>query len=246
MRRSLIAISMFLAGCLCLARAQDMSLMGVGGNINTGGLIPYAVTVLYNNGAVHTSGSTVATTADSPKNSLLVVICSNESPDSALTGVTTSPANTFMQAAQSTTTSGYYNTAIYYSANLSADFPSGSTITCAASGHSYAIAAFSVNDNNASPLDKNASSTVNSTTVSISTGTLSAAKEAVFATSSWSVGISSFSEASGFTQITGSPTTYNSAGYDVAYKATSSTGSVTYNPSNATTNNIAAAIASFQ
>lgn len=162
--------------------------------------------------------------------------------------------NTYTLAVRQKSASGNFTDEIWYKENASA-VSSGATITATLSASTtggFGFAAYAAQVSGiatSSSLDKTASSNTNSTSPSVSTGTLSQSSEIVFASSSVNAGgnTCAYTEASGFTNLF---KLYSQSQEDcaVAYQIVSSTSSVTYNPSwsNSGGNGMETMVASFK
>lgn len=186
------------------------------------------------------SGSSITTTVDAPVGSLIIVAIL--SPQSTVTNVTDSAGNSYSKAIASTTTTGYSTSSIWYCNNSSIDLPSGGTITVTlSSGNYYAVAAKT--SGAIGGLDLTNTTLVNSTSLSLSTGTLNQSTEVVFGMISNFEGSTSFVESANFTTLV---TAYDQANLlDLAYDVVSATTSVTYAPSWTGTVHVSGVIASF-
>lgn len=128
---------------------------------------------------------------------------------------------------------------------ITSSLPTNSTFTFSGVGGHYFLEA--VSSNASGGTDKTSTSNVVlGTTVTTSTGTLSQAKELVLAGIFWTVNPSSgFTEPSGFTTLTTGSVEQNGQG-DFAYHISSTTSSVTYNPTWTGNSTGTAFIASFK
>lgn len=232
MRRALFVISLFLIACLCLARAQDMSLTGVGGSISNPSGNNFTPTVILNqfNSSIASGSHTSNSSADIPVNSLVCVLIGAQTGGSSETVSSVADSgglNTYSKYGQETApTASFFSIELWCSVTTH-DLPSGSNWTVTmTSGHSYSPIVIKSTANGG--LDQKAGASNAGTSVSVSTSTLAQANELIIAATYPSGSFGGFTEGSGFTGLV-SNTGANAV--DLSYKNTSSTTAVTYNPS---------------
>lgn len=188
-----------------------------------------------NGGTNNTSSITIPTSANIVAGNLVVAffqVASGVTVSSVSDGTNSySHANSCNESSGG---AGNPDTEIWYVSNASAA-PSGASLTATLSGTStgsngYLGQAFQVSGIAASgALDKTPTCvTTNSTTPSISTGTLSQANEIGFGTSTTFYNSNAYTEASGFTNLFNNHGTYFYTG--IGYKIVAATSSVSYSP----------------
>lgn len=188
------------------------------------------------------SSIAITTTANIQAGDLIVVVVSYGSATGPRTVSSVSDGtNSYSNAVALTNTANQFaQSEIWYKANASA-VSSGATLTitlsAATSGSAgYNAQAFRISGASAgSPLDKALSSTTNSTTPSIASGTLASATEILIGMSFSYYTANTYSESSGFTNA------YNTSQLDISmgigYKIVAATTGVTYQPTWAATAN---------
>lgn len=206
--------------------------------------IPSILTVLIRKLGGASSGVGVATTADAPIGSLIVVIVDSNPANFGVIGVSDSVGNTYVQAVQNVTTSGVFNTAIFYCSDVPNYLPAGATIavTVDAGGSNFGFQAFAVNNANGG-LDQTVSFVSGSAnSISLVTGQLATASEIVFASANPSNTASALLDAIGFTTIEGG---LGALGI-MSDAIVNSVAPITYNPSWTQLRTIGAVLATFK
>lgn len=188
------------------------------------------------------SGSTFATTANSPAGNLIVVYCGSQTLNSQISSVTDSAGNTYSQAVQSAAGASVPCAAIFYSPGAK-NLPNGGTITV--NGATYRAVAISIPMSpQAAPVDKTGSLTNVGTNApaAIPTGTLTQAAEIVLAMTQTVGSFVTFNGSAGFTENTDPAVT---SGIGTEYQIVNATNSISYQPTWTTSLATAEAVASF-
>jgi hypothetical protein len=195
---------------------------------------------LYASGSPATSPATNGATSG---NLIIAVVGSDVSAGDYVRAFTDSAGNTYALAGHSAGGTSYFNVSIFYCVNNPNPIVAGTTTftaTTNAGGNTYGMSVWSVSGCNGG-LDISVPSTVNGTSLSTSTGTLSVINEIVIAAIETSGVISGFVEDTKFTRPNATGSYFN-----VSYDIVSSTNSVSYAPSWTGSLFVGAVLASFK
>lgn len=190
------------------------------------------------------SGSTVATSADAPIGSYVIVVVYASTSPNTVSSLHDSAGNcsSAYNLAIAENPSSVSGVSIYY-CRVTADLPSGGTFTATTTGSSYDLFAFYV-PNVSGSVDQTVGNGTSSavTSIGVTTGTLAQPSEIAIGTLATNNSLGTFTEASGFTSFT----TAQNSNFRVAYRIVSATAAVTYSPSWSTSRSPTAAVATFK
>ncbi|HZS57539.1 MAG TPA: hypothetical protein VFA65_24275 [Bryobacteraceae bacterium] len=181
--------------------------------------------------SIASGSASAATTADAPSGSLVVLSLYGTSTGATISTLVDSNSNSYSLATRSIGTGSYPSIELWYFVNLAADLPIGSTFTATTSGGNwFPNGAAIVSGANGGADQVAAAAQPSGTTFTLTSPSLSVPNEICFATFEYNGTISSYTEDSNWTELTGNPVTSNS-GVDFAYRIVNSAAAVSWSPS---------------